>query len=154
MIRSLVEGTKQITRSSSFVSPPPPPGLNNAKADTLHPTIYVQLSHDVDRNIGSYDSNSTFFQNFSNDIPIFYLIGEKFQKVRLNAINLLMHLPRSISDKNNCPKKRTKLQPRLICRQHSTKAIDWILRFRDSFGWEKDKEERREREQEIGRENW
>lgn len=126
MIRSLVEGTKQITRSSSFVSPLPPPAawLNNAKAETLHPTIYVQLSHDADRNIGSYDSNPTFFQNFSNDIPIFYLIGEKFQKVRSNAINLLMRLPRSIFDKDDCPEKRTKLQPRLICRQHNTKAID------------------------------
>lgn len=127
MIRSLVEGTKQITRSSSFVSPVTPPPracLNNAKADTLHPTIYVQLSHDADRNIENYDNNSTFFQNFSNDIPIFYLIGEKFQKVRLNAINLLMRLPGSISDKNDCLEKRTKLQPRLICRQHNTKAID------------------------------
>lgn len=57
MIRSLVEGTKQITRSSSFVSPitpPPRAWLNNAKADTLHPTIYVQLSHDADRNIENY----------------------------------------------------------------------------------------------------
>lgn len=55
MIRSLVEGTKQITRSSSFVSPvPPPPARGIAKADTLHPTIYVQLSHDADRNIENY----------------------------------------------------------------------------------------------------
>lgn len=35
-------------------SSPPPPARGIAKADTLHPTIYVQLSHDADRNIENY----------------------------------------------------------------------------------------------------